>query len=625
MVEFLYMFILLVFCAGAGRVVLGKLGTCFVSRAEELIFSVGFGLGLLSLALFILGQLKLYYTSVFYLLMIFGGLVSRKEVVGFFGRVQGYFSQIKINSHSYLAWIAILVFIGLFFNAIRSLMPAYGAVDPLAYHLALPSIYLKNHYLSFERTITGALYPDNIGLLYLFCIGLRDASLAQVMHYTFGALLVFAIWCFCKNLILSRVGIWASAIFVFTPVFMFFSPLAYIDIGVGFFQFVALWAWIKWINDGERNTLLLCGIFTGFAMGCKHTAIPLALGVGIVSLWLSFRKNRNTRLVIMDVLIYVIPAFLLVLPWYIRAFLEAENPIWPVANNLFGGLDYGGGFSINVLIGVSEYGSGFGTVELLPRIIEWVRVLVTSLWNWTWDDALGWQRAIGVHYLALLPGIFFSLQNRKIRQISGVALLYYFVAVLLVDGNPRYNIAFFALLAILVGYVADQWGHFKFRPFSTLFRFVFVASIIGSAAQSFALAYPAFQYAKSSVTKEQFLLENEGNYGVFRYVNENLPLDAKILLQGIVKGYYCKRDYLWDHPHQRVINYEDHSTPELLIEKMKELGISHIVRMIHIPASRLYAYPQYFADEFHESFRMKYLKLINRDRGYAVFEVVYPK
>ena len=113
------------------------------------------------------------------------------------------------------------------------------------------------------------------------------------------------------------------------------------------------------------------------------------------------------------------------------------------------------------------------------------------------------------------------------------------------------------------------------------------------------------------MTKEQFLLENEGNYGVFRYVNENLPLDAKLLLQGIVKGYYCKRDYLWDHPHQRVINYEDYSTPELLIEKMKELGISHIVRMIHIPPSRLYAYPQYFADEFHESFRMRYLRLIN--------------
>ncbi|MEE3233041.1 MAG: glycosyltransferase family 39 protein [Candidatus Latescibacterota bacterium] len=625
MVEFLYMFVLLVCSAGIGRVALGRTGVCIVSRAEELVFSLGLGLGILSIILFILGQFYLYYASVFYALILIGGLVGHKELVGFAGRVQGCLGQIKLNLKSYLFWLAVLVLIGLFFNAIRSLVPAYGAVDPLAYHLALPSIYLQKHYLSFEQTLTGALYPDNIGLLYLLCIGLRDSSLAQVMHFTFSVMTVFAIWCFCRNLFVSRVGIWASVIFVFTPVIMFFSPLAYIDIGVGFFQFMALWAWIKWRDDQESSTLLLCGIFTGFAMGSKHTAIPLALCIGVANLWISYRKHRVFKGIAVDVMTYATPAILLVLPWYIRAYSEAGNPIWPVANGLFGGLDYGGGFSINVLIGVSEYGSGFGTVKLVPRLIEWGEVLVSSLWKWSWDGTLGWQRAIGIHYVALLPGICFFLRDKKIRFIAGVALFYYCLSVLVVDGNPRYNIAFFALLSILVGFVADQWGHLSSRLLATLFRLVFAVSLIGSAAQSFALAYPAFQYAQSAMNKDQFLLENEGNYEAFRYVNQNLPVDAKILLQGIVKGFYCKRDYLWDHPHQKVISYEDYSTPELLIKRMKDLGISHVVRMIRIPPSRKHAYPQYFADEFHESFRMKHLKLLHRDRSYVVFEVVYSK
>ena len=43
---------------------------------------------------------------------------------------------------------------------------AHGAVDPLAYHLALPSIYLAKHDLSFECNPYWTLYPDNIDVVY---------------------------------------------------------------------------------------------------------------------------------------------------------------------------------------------------------------------------------------------------------------------------------------------------------------------------------------------------------------------------------------------------------------------------------------------------------------------------
>ena len=619
------MFILLVCSTGLGKIALGRMGICLLSRAEELVFSLGIGLGILSLSLFFLGQFQLYYTSVFYALLIVGGLIGHKELVGFVGRIQGVVGQIQLNIRSYFFWLTILILIALIFNAIRSLVPAHGAVDPLAYHLALPRLYLQKHHLSFEQTLTGALYPDNIGLLYLLCIGLRDASLAQLMHYTFSVMTVFSLWCFCRNFFVSRIGIWASTVFVFTPVIMFFSPLAYIDVGVGFFQFLSIWLWMKWIDDRDKSTLLLCGIFTGFAMGSKHTAVPLALCIGLANLWMSYRRTRNVKRVTLDALTYGIPAILLVLPWYVRAYLEAGNPVWPVANGLFGGLDYIGSFNIDTLVGVSKFGSGFGTVNFSSRLFEWGNVLVTSLWKWALDETLGWQRAIGIHYLALLPGIFCFLRDKNTRIIGGIALLYYCIAVLLVDGNPRYNIAFVAVLSVLAACVADAWGHLKSKLFSTLFRIVFAFSIIASAGQAFALAYPAFQYAMSAKNEDQFLLENEGNYGAFRYVNSNLSADARILLQGIVKGYYCERDYLWDHPHQSVISYEDYSTPELLMQRMRDLGVSHIVRMIRIPESRLYAYPQYFLDEFHESFRMRYLKLLYRDNSHVVFEVVYPK
>ena len=98
-----------------------------------------------------------------------------------------------------------------------------------------------------------------------------------------------------------------------------------------------------------------------------------------------------------------------------------------------------------------------------------------------------------------------------------------------------------------------------------------------------------------------------------------------VLLQGIVKGFYCDRPYLWDHPHQMVINYGEYDTPQKLIKRMRQLRISHIVRMINIPPIRTgIGYPQYFADPMHETFRKEYLTLLYRDESYALFEVAYP-
>ena len=161
---------------------------------------------------------------------------------------------------SFHFWLLVLAGGGLLLNLLRALMPAHGAVDPLAYHLALPKLYLLRHHLSFERTLTGALYPDHVGMLYLLAIGLRDATLAQVVHWLMGAATVVAVWCFCRQHFDRHVGAWAVAVFSFTPVFVFFAPLSYVDIGVGLFQVLALWALYKWCGEGGRRGLLLAAV-----------------------------------------------------------------------------------------------------------------------------------------------------------------------------------------------------------------------------------------------------------------------------------------------------------------------------------------------------------------------------
>jgi 4-amino-4-deoxy-L-arabinose transferase-like glycosyltransferase len=619
LVELVYILLIATIAAGVGLTLLRKVGPTCDSRAEELVFSIGLGLGMMALGVLALGLVHLLYGEVFYGLLALGALAGRKELVGLVGRLQGRLRSSRLDWRSFHFWLIAVICTGLVFNLIRALMPANGAVDPLAYHLALPKLYLLRHHISFERTLTGALYPDNVGMLYLLAIGLRDASLAQVVHWFMGATTVLAIWCFCRGYFNARVGVWAAAIYSFTPVFVFFAPLAYIDIGVGLFQFLGIWALVKWLRDGERNALVLTAIFMGLAMGAKHTSILLAVVVAFVVVGRELFKGGGFRSAALLLALYSAIAVGLTMPWYARALWEAGNPVWPVANELFGGLAYKGSYSVSAAAADS-------TGVSMNRIKDLLYWSVASLWEWAWNEQLGWQRATGIYYVALLPGLLAYGRLAKVRWLALAALVYYFLAVFYVDGNPRYNLALFALLSVLAGYVAEKFSRQSFRPLAWVFNGIFIATAVANIAWGYLMSSQAINYVFSHQNSDQFLLNNEGNYQAFCFVDKHLPPESKVLLQGIVKGYYCQRPYMWDHPYQMLLQYRDYKTPEELLARFSQLGITHIVRMIYIPPGRTQGvgYPQYFADAQHEAFRKRYLKLLYRDQAYVVFEVIYP-
>jgi hypothetical protein len=108
-------------------------------------------------------------------------------------RVPQRLAGLHLSFRSFYFWLVCLTAAGMGLGLIRALAPPHGATDPLAYQLALPKIFLHKHYLSFEPTITGALYPTNMGLLYLVGLALRSGSLAQILHWAMGGLTCLAL------------------------------------------------------------------------------------------------------------------------------------------------------------------------------------------------------------------------------------------------------------------------------------------------------------------------------------------------------------------------------------------------------------------------------------------------
>jgi hypothetical protein len=270
--------------------------------------------------------------------------------------------------------------------------------------------------------------------------------------------------------------------------------------------------------------------------------------------------------------------------------------------------------------------SGEGVSRLWELVsLDYLRMRWESMspWSWTFTPS-GWQKAIGVYFAALLPALLLYCRDKRVYLLVGFCVAYYLVVVVALHMNPRYGLVLFAFLSALCGYLAKRLYSSSFPGVRQGFIVGFFCTGMLNLCWGYFLARPVFDVTTGVESRESFLKRHEGNYRVFEFANQNLPDSAVVLLQGIVKGFYLRRTYLWDHGYQPVLSYDGCRNAEDLLQVMLDNDITHIVRMIQIPPSRLQFYPQYFTDKLHEAFRRKYLRLVYRDESYAAFEIIYP-
>ena len=89
-----------------------------------------------------------------------------------------------------------------------------------------------------------------------------------------------------------------------------------------------------------------------------------------------------------------------------------------------------------------------------------------------------------------------------------------------------------------------------------------------------------FDVAYGKETKEEFLLKNFYQYGVFKFINEELPDDSKILFIGENQGFYCDRDYVGSSPLDLNDIVEISNASEnagVIYGKLRDMDITHIL------------------------------------------------
>lgn len=621
MSEFVCLIGLLLGAYGAGKIVNDRLRWTPTRSIADVLFAIAMGLTLLQGLMFFLGVLGVLYATVLHgVAAAWAGLAL--WTLTKWGPWLGQHVRRLPTSLAWYQLVAVAVAgFGLLANAVRALAPPHGATDPLAYQLALPKLYLLSNTLGFEESVNGALYPAAINMLYMLGLAVSSDSMPQLTHWGFGVLCCGAVVGVGQSLSTTKAGLWGAVVLALSPVLVYFGSLGYIDAGLAFFQVMALWALLEWMDSPGRQQLLLVGVLTGAAMSCKPHGIA-TLGVVLVILALTDGRWRTPRLHWQELALAASVALAVASPWYLRSYLFAGNPVWPLAGGIFGGVEFG-----HVNFGIPGYvrqlvedpSMTAAVGGFISGILDRLWTKLPSLWYWSWTPQ-SWQHAIGPHLVALLPGLLLVPRSRQIHRLIGVTALYYVITIAVLQANPRYNMVLLALMAVLAGHVIENLFSERLKSLRPIVPVAIAVTVTLGAAWSFHLARPVWPVATGQVSREDFLRGQESTYPLFEFVNRNLPDDANILFQGIVKGFYCDRAYIWDHPYQRVVHYADLPDDVALARHLASLGVTHVARMIQVPPSRVrLGYPQYFLDPYHERFRKRYLTPIYQDNGYILF------
>jgi hypothetical protein len=278
---------------GAGRVLLPKRlfgisGISGRSVLETSVFVVAAGIGGMGYLILVLGLLRLANASAFGVLLGITAVTGAVFLVRSKGGREKKQSPVEEGRPVwYLAASAALGLLGLL-TAVAALgPPSFLEWDALAYHLAAPKTYLSQGRIFYIPYDHHSNFPFTLEMLYLLMMGLGSVGAAKLFHWACGALLVASVYTFAVRHIAPerfgrRVGVLAALVVAGTPIVLWESTIAYIDLSTALFTWLSLYALVNAaqaaklpVLEEKRNIgwLAVSAIMMGFALGTKLTVL----------------------------------------------------------------------------------------------------------------------------------------------------------------------------------------------------------------------------------------------------------------------------------------------------------------------------------------------------------------
>ncbi len=473
--------------------------------------------GYLILFLGVLGllskQIIFSATLIFIILAIF---IFKKNILNFKITLK------KFNRKNFFFYIllSILLLTGLV-NLIGALGPEL-AFDALWYHLTIPKMYLLKG--SFYFIPGGTLYystmPQLAEMYYLASLALHSEILAKLVHFIFGLGVCLAVYRISRKYLSCGFSLLAVVIFYGNLVVAWESITAYIDLARTFFELLAFWSLINWIEERKIKWLIYLGLIIGLAVSTKYLSLGTLVLLLTLFFFYSLKFKDSLVKILKNSVLYVSLAILVPLPWFIHAFINRGNPLYPLfSSDLQGGTKFPSLNPVNFL---------------------------QDIWQ-VFTHAADPVSPVYIVFLPLSLLIFkkFNVKERIIFYFSFLSIILWYLTPR--EGGGRFLIPFLPALSILVVLTLNTLKNQKaWLKLSVIFIvLVSITTIFFRGAAN----YRYVNYVLGKESKEDFLRKHlEFNYGNFadtdKYFAKNIKQGDRVLLYGFHNLYYVNFPFI---------------------------------------------------------------------------------
>jgi hypothetical protein len=570
---------LFIFAIGLGhRLIRGVVETW--SWPERIAFSGALGLGIFAygiLGLGLLGGLKWplwAFTATFILLSLPETLRLAREI-----------KTPRPTLSGILIGLGLLVF-GVI-TLLGVISPADSSEwDTIAYHLAVPKLYLEAGRIYYIPYIHHSNFPSTVEMLYTWGLAINGQSAAKAFHWLFGWMMFLGAAGFAVRQSNGKATGFAMLGLAATPIVLWEAGTGYVDLATGCYAALAVFATYDGLTNRRICPIILAGLMAGLAVGTKSTALLLLVLLSLLVLIWNIRNAPKESIKFAATLGLI--GILVASPWFVKTYVYTGNPVYPFFYSVFGGRNWN---EVNAAQ-YSEEQKSFGvgaTIEerqslkaflMLPwNLAAYVpEGQITRNYGFT---NVGTPFAqIGALWCFLLLAIPFLRLPKPtaflLLVVGGMTLGWFFLSQ-----QSRYLLMILPLLASLFGMIAAQekpWFRWLAGILIAFQALILLMGFIPFFTTRQALA------VIGGITQEEYLEGSEGELiDASRFINDRpftsdmLP-NSKILLIDEVRGFYFDRPYVWGNPgHHTLIPYDSFKNAKDLIDFLKKNGYTDVL------------------------------------------------
>ena len=544
--------------------------------AELISFSMAIGIGLISYLVFAVGMAGRLYAWVVILLFGLLAILCLRELRFIFLLMLKKCSQFKLPRFSLFSWILLaILLIHIIFNFFTSLAPPTHG-DALRYHLKLPSIYVSNHEIIPVFWNQYSAFPSISGMIFTVGAVFENLIFPGVFVFCLSIMILVTLYSFVIRYLGDKYLLPVITACYCFPMMTALSspPLDYLFLTL--FSLLSVYALMNWYRTDSVKWLIISGLMAGFAMASKHFGGLAFVALSVLIITRACIERHSFRKTIRNILLFGFLAGLVVSPWYLRAYAQYNNPVWPIANGIFNGKYWSQEYT--------EMAKTNLTNAKAKKDIHLPEDLLLGPWNLTMNgDKFGKARG-GITYIFLcfISLLVVIIEKDKLPLLASIALftiIYYIFWALTWVHNSEKLFLIYPLLSILAGYTFVRLVELG----DTIIPFVcetsFLIALLFSLAVNLAYNAQFVPVVLGSETKNEFLSKYSFFYDEFQYINENLPDDAKILLYELDNTLYLKKPSICGMPGWSTgyLDYGKFNNSKDLLLWLKSKKVTHVL------------------------------------------------